>query len=43
MRDVLARLDKLDKSHNIAPSVKKAWVRKVDIIHPLRGSGNGLT
>jgi len=37
MTNVLTGLDKLDNSHNIAPSVKMAWVRKVDIIHPLRG------
>jgi hypothetical protein len=43
MRDVLTRLDKLDKSHNTAPSVKMAWVRKVDTIYPLKGSGSGLT
>jgi len=43
MRDVLTRLDRLDKGHNTAPKVKKAWVRKVDTIHPMRGSGSGLT
>jgi len=43
MKDVLVRLDKLDKGHNPAPRVKKAWVRKDDTIHPLRGSGSGLT
>jgi predicted amidophosphoribosyltransferase len=43
MRDVLTRLDKLDLSHNTAPSIKKAWVRKVDTINSLRGSGSGLT
>jgi hypothetical protein len=26
---VLTRLDKLDKSHNITPSVKKAWVGRL--------------
>jgi hypothetical protein len=35
IRIVLTRLDKLDKSHKTAPSVKKVWVRKVDTIHPL--------
>jgi hypothetical protein len=43
IRDVLIRLDKLDKGHNNAPRVKNAWVKKIDIIHPLRGSGSGLT
>jgi hypothetical protein len=43
MRDVLTRLDKLDKGHNTASRVKKAWVRKIDTIHPLRGSDSGLT
>jgi hypothetical protein len=43
MRDILTRLDKLDKGHNTAPRVKKAWVRKIDTIHPLRGSGSGFT
>jgi hypothetical protein len=43
MKDILTRLDKLDKGHNTAPRVKKAWVRKFDTIHPLRGSGNGFT
>jgi hypothetical protein len=43
MRDVLTRHDKLDKGHNIAPRVKKAWVTKVDTIHPLRVSDNGLS
>ncbi len=43
MKVVLTRLDELDMSHKIALSGKKAWVRKVDIIHPLRGSGSRLT
>jgi hypothetical protein len=34
MKDVLVRLDKLDKGHNLAPSVKQARVRKEDTIHP---------
>jgi hypothetical protein len=43
MRVVLTRLDELDKGHKSAPNVKKVWVRKVNTIHPLRGSGSGLT
>jgi hypothetical protein len=43
MRVVLIKLDKLDKSHKTAPSVKKDWVRKVDTIHPLSGNGCSLT
>jgi hypothetical protein len=43
MKMVLTRLDELNISHKIAPSGKKAWVRKVDTIHPLKGSGSGLT
>jgi hypothetical protein len=43
MRVALTRLDKLDKSHKIAFSVKKVWVRKVDTIHSLRGSGSRVT
>jgi hypothetical protein len=43
MRRVLSRLDEFDKSHKYVPRVKKAWVRKVDTIHPLSGSGGGLT
>jgi hypothetical protein len=43
MRVVLTRLDELDNCHKSAPSVKKVWVRKVNTIHPLRGSGSGLT
>jgi hypothetical protein len=42
IRVVLTRLDKLNKSHNTAPSVKKVWVRKVDTIHSSRGSESGL-
>jgi len=37
MMDVLIRLGKLDKGHNTAPKFKKTWVRKIDIIHLLRG------
>jgi hypothetical protein len=40
MKDVL---DRLDKGHNPAPRVNQAWVMKEDTIHPLRGSGSGLT
>jgi hypothetical protein len=43
MRVVLTKLDELAMSYKVAPSGKKAWVRKVDTIHPLRGSGSGLT
>jgi hypothetical protein len=43
MRIVLTRLDKLNNGQNTTPRIKKAWARKVDTIHPLRGSGNGLT
>jgi hypothetical protein len=43
MMDILTRLDKLDKGHNTTLSVKKAWVRKDDTIHPLRGSGSRFT
>jgi hypothetical protein len=43
MRVVLTRLDELDIGHKIAHSGKKAWVWKVDTIHPLRRSGSGLT
>jgi hypothetical protein len=43
MMVVLTRLKELDKSHKTTPSGKKAWVRKVNTIHPLRGSGSGLT
>jgi hypothetical protein len=39
MKNVLSRLDKLDKVHNPAPRVKNAWVRKDETIHPWRGSG----
>ena len=43
MMGVLSRLDEFDKSHKFVPRVKKVWVMKVDTIHPLRGSGSGLT
>lgn len=40
-RDILSRLDKLDKGHNTGPSVKKAWVRTFETIpsriHPELG------
>jgi hypothetical protein len=43
IRIVLTRLDKLDKNHKTALSVKKVWVRKVDTIHSLKKSGCSLT
>lgn len=43
MRDVVTRLDVLDKSHTVVPDVKKVWVKKINTIHPLRGSGSDLT
>jgi hypothetical protein len=43
MMVVLTRLDELNMSYKIAPSGNEAWVRKVDTIHLLRGSGSGLT
>lgn len=42
MRVISARLDELGKCHKSTPSGKKIWIRKVDTIHPLRGSDNGL-
>jgi hypothetical protein len=42
-RGVLSRLDEFEKSHKSIPRVKKAWVEKVDTIHPLKGSVGGLT
>lgn len=38
IRNVLTRLDGLDKakSHESPQTVKQAWVRKVDHIHPLK-------
>jgi hypothetical protein len=36
---VLSRLDNLEKAHNPHPRVKKVYVRKDEIIHPMRGSG----
>jgi hypothetical protein len=38
MQNVLSRLDKMDKVHNPAPKGKKVWVRKYEIIHPLKDS-----
>lgn len=38
-QNVLSRLDKMDKAHNLAPKSKKVCVRKDETIHPLRGSG----
>jgi hypothetical protein len=39
MQSVLSRLDKLGNAYNLAPRVKKVWIRNDEIIHPLRGSG----
>jgi hypothetical protein len=39
MKSVLSRLETLDKAHIPTPKVKKVWVRKNEIIHPLRVSG----
>jgi hypothetical protein len=38
-KNVLVSLDKLDMVYNPTSQVKKVWVRKDEIIHPLRGSG----
>ena len=42
MRGVVTWLDVLVKSQTFVPDVKKVWVKKINTIHPLRGSGNGL-
>jgi hypothetical protein len=42
LRGVITQINDVDKSHTYVPKMKKAWVRKVDTIHPLRGSGNEL-
>lgn len=39
MQNILSRLDKMDKAHNLASKSKKVWVRKDETIQPLRGSG----
>jgi hypothetical protein len=39
MKNVLVSLDKLDMAYNPTSQVKKVWVRKDEIIHPLRGGG----
>jgi hypothetical protein len=39
MKSVLVRLNNLDMAYNPASQVNKAWVRKDETIHPLRGSG----
>jgi hypothetical protein len=38
MKNVLVRLDKLDKAHNPASQVNKVWVKKDETVHPLKGS-----
>jgi hypothetical protein len=38
MQSALSKLDILDKAFNLAPRVKKVWVRKDETIHPLRES-----
>lgn len=38
MQNVISRLDKMDKAHNPALKGKKVWVKKYEIIHPLKGS-----
>jgi hypothetical protein len=38
MQSALSKLDILDKAFNLAPRVKKVWVRKDKTIHPLRES-----
>jgi hypothetical protein len=43
LKGVITRINDLDKSHTCVPKMKKVWVQKVDAIHPLRGSGSGLT
>jgi hypothetical protein len=39
IKSVLVRLINLDMAHTPASQVEKVWVRKDEIIHPLRGSG----
>jgi hypothetical protein len=39
MKNVLVRLNNLDKAYNLASQVNKEWVRKDETIHPLKGSG----
>jgi hypothetical protein len=39
MKSVLVRLINLDMAHNPASQIEKVWVRKDEIIHPIRGSG----
>jgi hypothetical protein len=38
MKNVLSRLDNLDKAHNPTLRIKNVWVRKDETIHPLKGS-----
>jgi hypothetical protein len=39
MKSVIVRLNNLDMVYNPVSQVNKIWVRKDEIIHPLRGSG----
>jgi hypothetical protein len=43
LRGVITQLNDLDKSCTFVPKMKKVWVKKIDTVHPLRGSGIGLT
>jgi hypothetical protein len=43
MKGVLSRLDQFENVHKPRPKITQVWVRKDDIIHPLRGNGNELT
>jgi hypothetical protein len=43
LRSVITQLNDLDKSCTSIPKMKKVWVKKTDTVHPLRGSGIGLT
>lgn len=43
MKQMLPRLDEIEKNQNSRPKSTQAWVRKGDITHPLRGSGHELT
>ena len=43
MREVLSMLNKFEQSNKSRPKIYQEWVRKNDIIHPLRGSGGDLT
>jgi hypothetical protein len=37
IKNVLSRLDNMDKAYNPASRVKEVWVRNDETIHPLRG------